>query len=188
MIQLHPDCLIFRTADGQMIPCSAEQVTIELMGDAVELIDPEIVRNAAAAVLHFFKTELGREQVSVGEFSQALEKVLRGFGFNVTYEDASAIKAGIAAVVEADLREIACVSGKGCELFFFQQLREQLRTNLETAPQIVRFSGLKGCVKQLIGVRRWTANCQSLSDHIVEFLRNSLSSEHKSHDCSLMVL
>jgi hypothetical protein len=187
MIQLKPDCLIFSTADGQLIPCSAEDVTIELMGDATQIIDPDIIRNAAAAVLHFFKTEQQRDHVSVAEFSEALEKVLRSFGFDVSYEEGAAKAAPSKNVVESDLREIACTSGKGCELFFFNQLRQQMIAKLEADPDMVRFSGLKSCVKQLVGVRRWTRQCQTLSDQIVDYLRNVLSTEHKQHDCALMV-
>jgi hypothetical protein len=83
MIQLNPDCLVFQTADGDYIPCSAEFVTLELIGDAADLLDPELIQDASAAVLHYFKYELGRTHVSVGEFSMALEKVLRGFGLSV---------------------------------------------------------------------------------------------------------
>src|SRR3569833_1988255 len=71
MIQLRPDCLIFQTSQGELIPCSAETVTIELIGDASSVLDPEIVREAASAVVHYFKHDLGRETVSVAEFSDA---------------------------------------------------------------------------------------------------------------------
>jgi hypothetical protein len=74
MIQLHPDCLIFRTSQGELIPCSAESVTIEMIGDASSLIDPETVREAAAAVVHYFKYDLHRDTVSVAEFSDALQR------------------------------------------------------------------------------------------------------------------
>ena len=53
MIQLHPDCLIFETSTGESIPCSAEVVTIELVGDSK--LDPQIVREAAAAVVYYFR-------------------------------------------------------------------------------------------------------------------------------------
>src|SRR5580700_6870048 len=89
MILLRADCLIFQTTDGEQIPCSAEWVTMELMGEGVALIDPEIVHHASAAVLHYFKDELQREHVSVGEFAVALEKALRGFGLSV-FADAHA--------------------------------------------------------------------------------------------------
>ena len=69
MIQLHPEYLIFRTSQGELIPCSAESVTIELIGDASSFLDPDTVREAAAAVVHYFKNDLGQHTVSVAEFS-----------------------------------------------------------------------------------------------------------------------
>lgn len=32
MIRLRPDCLVFKMSSGESIPCSAEKVTIELIG------------------------------------------------------------------------------------------------------------------------------------------------------------
>ena len=83
MIQLKSDCLLFQTNDGEQGPCSAEWVTLELMGEGASLVDPEVVRHASAAVLHYFKHELKRQFVSVSEFALALEKVLRNFGLSV---------------------------------------------------------------------------------------------------------
>lgn len=183
MIQLNPDCLIFQTASGENIPCSAELVTIELIGDAVKFLDPEIVRNASAAVLHYFKHDLGRSFVTVGEFSEALEKILRGFGLTVKSPEQKPMP----KVEEMDLREIACESGKGCELFFFPHLRDEMRRKLSDSPEIVRFSGLRGCVKQMIGARRWSRRCEDLSDQIVEFLRSCLCEDSKGDSCALVV-
>ena len=183
MIQLKADCLIFQTANGEQIPCSAELVTIELIGEAAKSLDPDIVRNASAAVLHYFKNELGRNFVSVGEFSQALEQVLRGFGLTVTSEE----KKSPVRVAESDLRELACASGKGFELFFFFHLREEIRGRLDQSPQLIRFRGLRGCVKQLVGARRWSRRCQSLNDQIVDYLRACLTAEPRKEDCALLV-
>src|SRR2546428_9403662 len=83
MIQLHPDCLMFQMDGGDAIPCSAELVAVELIGEAAGALDPELVRNAARAVLHYFKVEQGKNFVSVSEFSRALAGVLRGFGLAV---------------------------------------------------------------------------------------------------------
>ena len=44
MIQLHRDYLLFETAQGQIIPCSAEFVAVELIGEAVGKLDPELVQ------------------------------------------------------------------------------------------------------------------------------------------------
>src|ERR1017187_10368623 len=69
MIHLKSDCLIFQTNCGQQVPCSAEWVTLELIGDAASLVDPDLIRHASAAVLYYFKHELRRQFVSVAEFA-----------------------------------------------------------------------------------------------------------------------
>lgn len=184
MIQLNPSCLVMQTPAGENIPCSAELVTVELMGDAAKFLEPDVVRNIAAAVLHYFKTELGKSSVSVGEFSLALERVLRQFGFNGTLSP----KPAPIRTVESDLRRIACASGKGFELTFFTYLRKEMRLKLTQSPELVRFKGLRGCVKQLVGARRWSRQCQKLNDQIVDYLRVCFSAEKKADDCALLVL
>jgi len=184
MIQLHPDCLMFQINGGQSIPCSAELVTVELIGEAAGELDPEVIRNAARAVLHYFKVELGRTFVSVGEFSRALATVLRAFGLSVTPDSVEPAR----RITEFDLRELACGPGKLFELNFFPRLRDELRHQLTQSPHILRFTGLRSCVKQLIGARRWTDRCQRLDDQIVEFLRRCLTAEPGAGGCSLVVL
>ena len=111
------------------------------------------------AVLHYFKHELGRETVSVGEFSLALEAALRAFGLSVQVTHVAATPPSLA---QFDLRQLAGESGGGLELFFFPRLREELRHQLDRSPKVVHFSGLRSCVKQMLGTRRWSARCQSL--------------------------
>ena len=189
MIQLHPDCLIFHTSQGETIPCSAEVVTIELVGDSN--LDPDVVREAAAAVVYYFKNELGREDVSVDEFSRALQRVLCNLGYEVTSNDDQDASAQIPAepvCAVANLPELATSSGKGFELFFFQRLREELKGHLQQAPRMVRFQGLRTCVKQLTGRRRWCGRCQTLNDQIVDYLREGFSAEKNADDCNLVVI
>ncbi|MEO7677369.1 MAG: hypothetical protein ABIV39_11470, partial [Verrucomicrobiota bacterium] len=84
--------------------------------------------------------------------------------------------------------ELACSAGKGFELIFFNHLREEMRRKINEAPHVVRFKGLDGCVKQLIGAQRWSQRCEILSDQIVEYLRTCLSAEPKNETCALVVL
>jgi len=44
------------------------EICLELIGDTAEFLDEELIRNAAEAVVHYFKNELGRTTVSLGEF------------------------------------------------------------------------------------------------------------------------
>jgi hypothetical protein len=184
VITLASDCLLFELASGESIPFSADMACVELAGDSAELFDSEFVRHAAKAVFHYFKQELGRQTVTGSEFAAALEKVLRGF----------AVTAQLAAqpdsaprVLESDLCRLAHESGRGCELFFFPRLRDELRRHLQQAPRVLRFRGLRGCVKQLTGARRWSRRCRTLEGEIVAYLRECLSAEAAVAEFALMV-
>jgi hypothetical protein len=185
MILLRPDCLGFKTANGEAIPCTAQQMTVELLGEAAHLVDEDVVKHAAEAVLHYFKTELGRTTVTTAEFSQALEQVLRGLGFQV--QSQASVNGPPPRVVDYDLRHLAFESGKGFELIFFSKLRDELRLKLGESPHVVQFRGLRGCVKQLVGAKRWGHRCQRLNDQIVEYLRTCLSAEVAGRNCALVV-
>src|SRR5262249_15442564 len=82
MILLRRDCLVFKTAEGDF-PLAAEQVTMDVIGDAIELLDEETIKHASEAVLHYFKVELGKTTVTVGEFTKMLERALNALGFTV---------------------------------------------------------------------------------------------------------
>ena len=184
MIALASDCLLFETSSGESVPFSAEMISVELTDEGIGVFDPEFLKHAASAVFHYFKHDLGRITVTVGEFAGALEKVLRGFGLEsqpATKNDAER------RVVNSDLRRLACESGKGFELFFFPRLRDELRHQLSQEPQVLRFRGLRSCVKQLTGARRWSPRCQTLQDQIVEFLRNCFTSDASQPSCALLV-
>ena len=170
--------------NGAHIPCSATNVTVELLGGAMEHLDREVVQHAAAAVLHYFHHELHRATVTLSEFTKALEKALRGLGLNVSCgPDAKTERAA-----DRDLRRMAIESGYEFELGFFPRLRAELRKDLADAPQMIRFSGLRPCVKQLSGARRWSPRCQLLSDQIVEFLRGCVCRENPLQPCGLTVV
>ena len=141
-------------------------ISVEIVGNPENQVDPEILRHAAASVFHYFKIELARETVTVGEFALALEKVLRKFGLNLNN---GALEACARKIIEADLASIASESADSLELFFFPRLRDELRTRLRLAPRILRFHGLRGCVKQLAGARRWSHRCEKMQEQIVGY-------------------
>ena len=181
MIALRTDCLLFQLVNGESIPCSPEMIAVEIVGGPECPLEPELLRHAAASVFHYFKIELERESVTVGEFSLALEKVLLHLGY--------VIHAGgpDADIRDTDLARLIREAGGGLELFFFPRLRNELRDQLRQSPRVVRFRGLRGCVKQIAGARRWSHRCEQLQDQIVEFLRQCMSSEAEKPACALVV-
>lgn len=216
MILLRPDCLVFKDATtGEGVPGSAHELTLELVGSAAQWVDPAVVENAVQAVLHYFKKEKSQDQVTFGEFSVALEKALRGLGVDVKAAGPKTgaiaqelIEIGVAPpptlsisagpdepepplvpsrVVDEDLQLLAGDNGNGCELFFFPRLRDAVRARLDGTPVLLRFRGLRGCVKQLSGARRWTPQCQQMHDRIVDYLRQCLTAELHGDRCLLVV-
>src|SRR6266404_2840101 len=171
MIALAADFLMFRLDNGEAIPFSADMVSVELIGESARWFDEEFVCQAAKAVFHYFRHELRRQIVSVSEFTEALEKVLRGFQPSPPLAAETGWKTRVG---ECDLCCLAKESDHGCELFFFPRLRDALRQQLRQAPHILRFSGLRGCVKHLAGARNWSPRCQTLEEQIVTFLRQCL--------------
>ena len=184
MIALASECLLFQLPNGESIPCSADMVGVELASDTGGMFDSEFVHHATKAVFHYFKHELGRQTVSAGEFAGALEKVLRGFAATAQL---SPQPDSASRVLEADLCRLAHESGPGRELFFFPRLRAELQRHLQQAPRVVRFRGLRGCVKQLTGARRWSRRCETLELEIVDYLRQCLGAESGPAEFSLLV-
>jgi hypothetical protein len=184
MIALRSDCLLFQLANGESVPCSAEMINFEITGSSCELLEPETLRHASASVFHYFKSELRRETVTVGEFVVALEKVLRGLGFVIRAGGIESYPPGTGAT---DLGRLARESADSLELFFFPRLRSELRAQLRQSPRMVHFRGLRGCVKQLAGARRWSHRCEKLQDQIVEYLRGCLTAEPEQTGCALVV-
>jgi hypothetical protein len=193
MIALAADCLLMRLDNGESVPLSADMISVELMGDSASLLDDEFVRHAAKAVFHYYKHDLGRRTVSVGEFAEAMEKALGGFKAAVSNARAPSV-----GCRDADLGQLAGEAGPGAELFFFVRLREELRELLRREPaaampacsgpgRVVRFRGLRGCVRRLTGARRWGQRCRKLEEQIVAYLRECLSAESHDEGLSLVV-
>jgi hypothetical protein len=182
MIALATDYLVFQLATGESVPFSADAISDELIGDNDSTYDPEMVGHAANAVFHYFKHELGYQTVTLGEFAAALEKVLDGFNFGTrgTVERAKLVR-------DSDLHALARECGVGGELVFFPRLREELAVHVQASCRVIRFCGLRNCVKELSGARRWSVKCQSVQEQIVEYLRKCLSALAKGKELALVV-
>lgn len=180
MIALAADCILLRRSSGELEPLNAQAISIEIVSDGQPPFDEDFIKEASTAVLHYFKKEEGRDSVTLGEFAEALEKVLLGF----SQETQKASSKGATRIVDADLQGL--VTDAAVELTFFSQLRTELRTHLQLAPQVLRFHGLRQCVLRLAGARRWTSRCENLRGQIVSYLRECLAAEAQSA-CALLV-
>lgn len=184
MIQLASDCLLLQMPSGESVPVSAEMISIELDEEAGGLFEQDFVHHAAASVFHYFKCHLGRQTVSVAEFSSAFESVLQRLGLKL---DAGRLTVRSGGQAAKDLQVIAQEAGPGCELLFFPRLRASVREQAHGSPQLIRFHGLRSCVKRLLGAQRWSPRCEEFRDQIIEFLRRSVRVEVPGDSCGLLV-
>lgn len=184
MIWLAPNCLLFQMPSGESVPFSAEMISVELGDVAAGWFEQDFVEHVAASVLYYFKNHLGRATVSMAEFASAFEQVLHGLGLKL---DAGCVTAPGVSQAANDLHLLAQEAGTGCELVFFPRLRASVREQAHRSPQLIRFHGLRGCVKRLMGAQRWSPRCEQFRDQIVEFLRRSVSVEAAGDPCALMV-
>ena len=167
----------------ELWPCSAENITEELLGDSINLIEPQTIHEALKAIVHYFREEHEYSSVSVDEFSCALSKVLQGFGFDVVFDEDPRVHLHIE---KTDLRKLATLANACGELSFFQQLRKEVRVILRRSPNIIQCNGLRDCVKQIVGADRWCSRCRRMHRQIVSYLRTCLDQD--SHrDCSLLI-
>jgi hypothetical protein len=187
MIQLHHECLLLDNGSGQLIPFFPESLTVEILDPGSGLLDEDLVREAAAAVVHYFRHEVGRETVSAMEFSTVLANVLRELGIPIQASTPSGSAAAEASVWHIDLTQLAAQAGEGFELAFFQLLREALASPLRSTPTLLRCKGLRDCVKHLLGARRWGGRCERLSDLIVATVRQCLSQRPTSVNRAVVV-
>jgi hypothetical protein len=182
MILLADDCLLLRMPNGESVPLRAEMISFDLAGSEPALLDADFFNEVAAAVFHYFKHDLQLPTITMGELCEAMERVLHSFAppippMPVVVSD---------MVSEADLSRLADESA-GSELLFFARLRAEVRSRLRETPAQLRFCGLRRCVKQLTGARRWGRRCGSLSDQIVAFLRGCLQAETGTASCPVVV-
>jgi len=181
MIALRNGCLLFQLDNGELVPCSPDMLCIQQAGTPEKTLDTDWLRHVVASVFHYFKVELQRERVTVREFSRALETVLRQLGLAVHTEETSPTPG------ETDLILLAQEAGDGCELSFFPRLRAELRGQLRQSTCVIRFHGLRSCVKQLARTRRWNPRCERLQAQIIAYLRQCLKAEPQPKNCALVV-
>lgn len=189
MIQRPSNYLGFETDDG-VIPCAVDDLAIELVGDGVSGLSPELLREASLGLLKYFREDLGREQVTVAEFAQALATVLRGFGFELKLEAITedlATEAVAGEVPEVALDKLVSEGETALEAGFFPRIRHELHLLLKDAPPMVRFTGLRPCVRRLSRATRWNRRCQRLSDQIVSYLRLCFAERPPGANCTIVV-
>lgn len=179
MIQLRTDCLVFETASGDTIPCSARAMNVEVLGHAAVHLDPETVRQAALATLHYFRTERRRTAVTLEEFTAAIELVLHKFGLPMaTYENDG-------VTMEAHFPN-SRVRKKKIEMMFFCVVRDHIHARLRGSERVIHLKGLRDSIQGMFGTGKRNQVQSALGDHVVDFLRDLVA--HRTPEARLTLV
>ena len=151
MIRLRQDCLVFKNTDGSGVPASAHEFAVEIIGEAVGLLDEEVVKNAAHAVLHYFKEELHRTERDnrrvYGRIGRDAAQARLQYRLRAAKKEGAANhyfqSPGHRGSDRSRLRAAV-----------FSRLRDRVRSGLGKSPVMLRFRGLRDCVKHLARARK----------------------------------
>ncbi len=183
MIQLHSDVLWVRAEDGRLEPFDEQRLALSIQKAAEKVghSDWWLAESIAAAV-HAFAIKSRREQmIPSKEIAELVATVLATLG----YDWISEAYAGTRNRVAIHLNELVWRATAGFELEFFQQLDHALSAAANRRLVAMRIDGLRACVMQLRGARRWTAECRRLAEDIVEHVRGRVARMRSPRAASL---
>ena len=184
MIALQSDCLLFQLANGESIPCSAEMISRR---NHRRRRRPARTRNAPARRRLRVSLFQNRTRTRNRHRRRICPRARKSPAPSRLHHPRRRHRRPAGEASDTDLGRLARESADSLELFFFPRLRDELRAQLRQSPRVVRFRGLRGCVKQLAGARRWSHRCEQLQDQIVDYLRDCLTAEPEQTDCALVV-
>lgn len=135
-----------------------------------------------AAAVHLFACENKDDRtVTAREVSDIVASLLSMLSFN----DIARAYSGRQQHAEIWLDEVVARAGGGFELSFYRQLDAALGVASHREMETLRVLGLRGCVMQLRGDRRWSAGCRRLADEIVGYVRERVTRARPARAASL---
>ncbi|HTS18213.1 MAG TPA: ATP cone domain-containing protein [Verrucomicrobiae bacterium] len=183
MIQLQEGVLWVEAADGRRTPFDEQQLALSIQKAAASVgqCDWWLAESIAAAVHAFGKQSRREPVITSREISEIVAAVLATLGYDWISE---AYDGGVNRVA-IHLNELVWRTDAAFELEFFRQLDRALGAATDHDLIAMRIDGLRACVMQLRGARRWTAECRRLAEEIVEHVRGRVAGMRTPEAASL---
>lgn len=170
MIQLREDVAWVREADGRLTPFDVTRLAASIHG-AVATADPaeHLLSESVAAAIYRYIQDVCRERtIAASEITELVGAVLAMLGLD---EVARAYEQrGEWAEIQLD----QLTGPTDFELGFYRRLDTELSAVVTDDRERVMLRGLRACVMQLHGARRWGESCRVLADEIVGFIRERM--------------
>ena len=181
MIQLNHYSIYVQLSNGEQMPLLAEDVAKSFCQSQPLSagLEPWQVEEIAAALIHHLRVNRKQENVAFGDFIVALSNLVSVCGLNATMDSK--------ALPCTNLYRLAQDTGYGFELAFFESVKQSIQQLRDCKARVIRFVGLRSCVKLLVGAKNWCKTCQRLNDEIVGFIRSHMLRLGESDSVTFLV-
>lgn len=169
MILLRADIAWVETEDGRREPFDAERLAASIHRAAARAGQGDLwIADSVALALHHYVQQCTTQQtIALVELVKLVIDVLEVLGHKKT----SDVYAQHQFRVEVRLDELAHTAGAAFELEFFTKLDAALGAAADGTLEELQLRGLRPCVLQLRGARRWSDGCRDLAEEIVGYVR-----------------
>jgi hypothetical protein len=173
MIRAHDDIAWVKFDDGHMVPFDERRLALSIQNVAERMGEADwwLAESIAAAIHAYAAKCLSNSIIASNEIADVVVSVLSVLGFKKLAQ-AYANQRRRAAI---HLGELAGHVGAAFELEFFRQLDHALCAAADRRLSVLELDGLRTCVMQLRGGRRWTAGCRRFAEEIVEYVRERVA-------------
>ncbi len=173
MIQAQSDIAWVRFDDGHLAPFDERRLALSIQNTAARLGDADWwLAESIAAAVHAYAVKCRSDAIIPSkEIADIVVTVLSMLGF----KELSQAYAKKKRRAEIRLGDLAGHVGTAFELEFFRQLDHALHAAADQRLSVLEVVGLRTCVMQLRGARRWTEGCRRSAEEIVEYVRERVA-------------
>jgi hypothetical protein len=173
MIQAHDDIAWVKFDDGHLAPFDEQDLALSIQSVAERAGQADWwLAESIAAAIHAYAVKCRSDNVIPShEITEVVTTVLSMLGF----KELSQAYANQQRRTAIHLGELAGRVGTAFELEFFRQLDHALGAAADRQLSVLEVNGLRACVMQLRGARRWTAGCRRFAEEIVEYVRERVA-------------
>ncbi len=169
MIQPRDDIVWIVTATGELAVFDAGQLARSIQRTAPpgeESAFDDIGRAISEAVDQHLRDHRRPQPATTQQITEMVQALLEMLG----YRESARRYAGEDVLREIRLDRLAADAGRcgSFELGFYRRLDQVLAEASQDGPERVRMRGLRACVLQMRGARRWSRQCRRLAEEIID--------------------
>ena len=167
MISLPQQLPMIQVGPGQVTACDPIWLRSTVRDAARGVNVPDwFADDVVQGVVHFLKVNYNGTVIAIGCLFDKIRHSLKDLGLDEMSEGLETIPPPISI----SLTDTARRAGSGYELVFYRLLSERFQRAAAHGVEHVFCYGLRKCVKNLAGAKKWCPRCERLANEIREFL------------------